>query len=69
MTKTTKPYQELSDELDKVVALLEDPTTSIDDALRLYKESDKLINQLQDYLDNTRNEIKILTKQWADKEI
>jgi exodeoxyribonuclease VII small subunit len=69
MTKTTKTYQELSDELDKVVALLEDPTTSIDDALRLYKESDKLINQLQDYLDNTRNEIKILTKQWADKEI
>jgi exodeoxyribonuclease VII small subunit len=67
MVKNTKSYQELSDKLDSVVMLLENPSTTIDEALNLYKEADKLINSLQDYLENSRNEIKVLAKQSTDK--
>ena len=67
MVKNTKSYQELSDKLDSVVMLLENPSTTIDEALNLYKEADKLINSLQDYLENSRNEIKVLAKQSPDK--
>ena len=67
MVKNTKSYQELSDKLDSVVMLLENPSTTIDEALNLYKEADKLINSLQDYLENSRNEIRVLAKQSTDK--
>lgn len=67
MAKNTKSYQELSDQLDSVIMSLENPTTTIDEALNLYKEADKLINSLQDYLENSRNEIKVLAKQSTDK--
>ena len=66
MAKNTKSYQELSDQLDSVIMSLENPTTTIDEALNLYKEADKLINSLQDYLENSRNEIKVLAKQSTD---
>ena len=67
MAKTTKSYKELSDKLDSVIGLLESPSTTIDEALNLYKEADKLINSLQDYLEKSRNEIKVLTKYSTDK--
>lgn len=69
MVKNTKTYQELSDELDNIIASLENPVTTIDEALVLYKQADKLIKILKDYLENTKNEIKVLAKQPADKEI
>jgi len=67
MPKTTKSYQELSDKLDSIIMSLENPSTTIDEALNLYKEADKLIDSLQDYLENSRNEIKALSKHATDK--
>jgi exodeoxyribonuclease VII small subunit len=67
MPKDTKSYKELSDKLDSVITSLEDPSTTIDEALTLYKEADKLISTLQDYLENSRNEIKVLTEHTTDK--
>ena len=67
MVKNTKSYKELSDKLESVIMLLEDPSTTIDEALSLYKEADKLINTLEDYLETSRNEIKVLTKHATDK--
>ena len=69
MTKESKTYQELSDKLDNVINSLENPATTIDEAVSLYKEADQLIKTLKDYLENTRNEIKILTKRSTDKGI
>jgi exodeoxyribonuclease VII small subunit len=69
MAKDSKTYQELSNKLDDIIVSLEDPTTTIDDALSLYKEADQLIKTLKDYLENTRNEIKTLTKHSTNKEI
>ena len=69
MVKDSKTYQELSDKLDGIIASLENPNTTIDDALSLYKEADQLIKTLKDYLENTKNEIKILTKQSTNKEV
>ena len=68
MVKNSKSYQELSNKLDDVIGVLENPSTTIDEALELYKEADRLIQSLKDYLDNAQNEIKILTKQSTDKE-
>jgi|GEM_PF-1544122 len=69
MGKNTKTYQELSDKLDSIIASLENPTTTIDEALSLYKEADQLLKTLKDYLENTGNEIKTLTKHSANKEV
>lgn len=68
MTKDSKTYQDLSDKLDNIIMSLENPATTIDDALSLYKEADQLIKMIKDYLEKTRNEIKILTKQSNKKE-
>jgi exodeoxyribonuclease VII small subunit len=68
MVNNTKSYQDLSDKLDGVIAMLESPSTTIDEAINLYKEADLLIQKLKNYLDNAKNEIKVLTKRSTDKE-
>ncbi len=50
-------YDELSSELDKVIAALQAPDISVDKALELYEEGSKLISQLQNYLQNAQNTI------------
>jgi exodeoxyribonuclease VII small subunit len=67
MPKNIKSYQELSDKLDGIILTLENPSTTIDEAINLYKEADKLIESLQDYLENSRNEIKAISKHSTDK--
>ncbi len=67
MVKNTKSYQELNSELDKIIAKLEDPSTTIDEAIELYKEADQLIKTLKNYLDKAQNDIKILTKRSNNK--
>lgn len=50
-------YVELSRRLDAVVAALESPTVSIDEALELYEEGTKLVTELEDYLKTAENRI------------
>jgi exodeoxyribonuclease VII small subunit len=68
MAKGSNTYQVLSDKLDNIIMSLENPSTTIDDALSLYKEADQLVKTLKDYLEKTRNEIKTITKLSTKKE-
>ena len=58
---TSKPkltYSQLKEQLDLVMAKLQDETIDIDKAIELYKEGQKLIEALEKYLKNAQNTIK-----------
>ncbi len=57
-----KPYRELQAELDGVLSELQSAELDIDKALDLYKRGQKLIAQLEDYLQNAKNEIESIKK-------
>ena len=62
MPTKQKNYQQLSDELDEVLARLQDPAVSIDDSMELYQTGQKLIKQLEDYLAEAKNKVTKLNK-------
>lgn len=55
-------YTELQSQLDSVLAQLQSTELDIDKALDLYKKGQKLIEQLENYLQNAKNEIEHLKK-------
>lgn len=58
MTKSKQAdYGQLNQRLDEVVAALESPTVTIDEAMRLYEEGTKLVGELERYLKNAENRI------------
>jgi len=50
-------YTELSSRLDEIIAELESPTVSIEDAMKLYEEGAKLVAELEGYLKTAENRI------------
>ncbi len=65
MTKT-KDYRTLSMELDAVLAQLQEPNVSVDQAVKLYEQGSQLIVKLEEHLRQAENKIKQL-KLVADK--
>jgi exodeoxyribonuclease VII small subunit len=59
MTKA-KDYQELSLELDEVLAKLQQPNVRVDEAVKLYDQGLKLIAQLEHNLEQAENNIEKL---------
>lgn len=57
---TKKGYRELQAELDDVLSQLQSSELDIDNALQLYKQGKKLVQQLEDYLKTAKNEIQHL---------
>jgi exodeoxyribonuclease VII small subunit len=57
MAKADKDYQTLSDELDQVLAGLQTPGVHVDEAVKLYEQGLKLVEELEKHLG--RAEIKI----------
>ncbi len=57
---TKKTYKDLQTELDAVLLELQSAELDIDTALQLYKQGQKLIEQLESYLQNAKNEIEHL---------
>ncbi len=55
-------YKELQMQLDNTLGQLQSAELDIDKALDLYKQGQKLIKQLEDYLKNAKNEIEHLKK-------
>ena len=53
-----KSYRTLQAELDKVLAELQSADLDIDKALDLYKQGQKLLTDLENYLKSAKNEIK-----------
>lgn len=59
---TKKTYKDLQTDLDDVLGELQSAELDIDKALDLYKKGQKLIEQLEDYLKNAKNDIEHLKK-------
>lgn len=57
-----KSYQELSSELDSVLAELQDPNVQVDEAVTLYDRGTKLIAQLENRLKQTESKLTKLKK-------
>lgn len=57
-----KSYRELQAELDKVLDELQSAELDIDKATGLYKEGQRLIKKLEDYLQTAKNEIEHIKK-------
>ncbi|HEX5797029.1 MAG TPA: exodeoxyribonuclease VII small subunit [Candidatus Saccharimonadales bacterium] len=60
MAKKAKTYRELKDELDRLVLELEATTDDIDKAIEQYKKAQKLIDEIEKYLDKAKAKIDIL---------
>ena len=60
MATKTKDYQELSLELDEVLAKLQQPDVQVDAAVKLYEQGLELINQLEKQLATAENKIEQL---------
>jgi exodeoxyribonuclease VII small subunit len=60
MATKTKDYQELSLELDEVLAKLQQPNVQVDDAVKLYEQGLALIEQLEKQLATAENTIEKL---------
>lgn len=68
-TKKPVDYQELSQELDSVLAALQQPDVAVDEAVKLYEQGMKLIAQLEDHVTKAENTLEKLHLQLGqDKE-
>jgi exodeoxyribonuclease VII small subunit len=61
MSKKVTNYQELSTELDILLAKLQDPTTNLDEAMSLYKRGQIIIKELEAYLKQAENTVRVLS--------
>ena len=65
-----KDYQALSLELDEVLAKLQQPNVRVDEAVKLYEQGLKLIEELEEHLQQAENKIeklKLAASQSAEK--
>lgn len=60
MAKAEKDYQTLSDELDQVLAGLQTPGVHVDEAVKLYEQGLKLVEELERHLGQAENKIEQL---------
>lgn len=61
-------YTALNQELDDVLAALQQPNVPVDEALVLYARGQKLITQLERYLQEAENSITVLKLRATDEE-
>jgi len=57
MNDKTQDYQALSKRLDEVLAAMQAPDITVDEAITLYKEGAHLVDLLQKYLDSAENRV------------
>jgi exodeoxyribonuclease VII small subunit len=61
-------YQILSTELDTILNALQAPDLDIDAALELYKRGQKVVKELEKYLQTAENSVRKLSTQQAAEE-
>jgi exodeoxyribonuclease VII small subunit len=66
MSKKEINYKILSTELDEVLAKLQNPATTLDEAVDLYKQGQAIVKELEAYLSRTENVIRILSSETAN---
>lgn len=60
MSQNQKTYQELKDELDKIILELEANMDDIDKAIEQYQAAQIVIEEMEKYLDKTKVKIETL---------
>lgn len=53
-----RSYKELRTELDNVLEAIQDPEVDIDKALELHEQAQKIVKELEQYLDQSELKIK-----------
>jgi exodeoxyribonuclease VII small subunit len=60
MPKKAVNYKVLSAELDKLLVDLQNPATSLDEAMVLYKRGQMIIEKLESYLSQAENTVRTI---------
>lgn len=55
--KKVKSYRQLNKELEEIIYQLDNELEDIDKAVELYKEGEKLLKQIDEYLKNAKTKI------------
>ena len=58
MTKPSRSYKEIRDELNVLIDKLQDDNTDIDSVIELYQKGQSLVKELESYIKNAENKIK-----------
>lgn len=62
MKDKAKSYQELREELEAIIAKLQDESVDIDQALSLYEAANELAGKLEEYLNTAKHRFEVLSK-------
>lgn len=65
---SSQTYHDLSHELDELMAKLQDPEVGIDEAVQVFENALKLIQKLEDHLENAENHILELKAKFIEGE-
>jgi len=66
--ESSKTYQELSSELDNVLAKLQQPDIAVDDAVKLYEQGMKLAAELEKHITTAENTLQKVRLQLSEEQ-
>lgn len=61
-TPTAKNYQQLADQLAKIIDWFESDDVDLDQAISKYQQATKLLAEMENYLKTAENKIRKITK-------
>lgn len=62
MSKNKTSYKDLNDQLESIMEDLNDEATDLDEAIEKYEKANKIIAEIEKYLEQSENTIKKLKK-------
>ena len=66
--ESSKTYQELSSELDHVLAALQQPDIAVDEAVKLYEQGIKLVHELEKHITKAENKLQKVRLQLSEEQ-
>lgn len=66
--ESSKTYQELSSELDHVLATLQQPDIAVDEAVKLYEQGIKLAAELEKHIKAAENNLQKVRLQLSEEQ-
>lgn len=66
--ESPKTYQELSSELDNVLATLQQPDIAVDEAVKLYEQGMKLAAELEKHIAKAENTLQKVRLQLSEEQ-
>lgn len=64
-SSASSSYNDLSQRLDATIDKLQDPNLDIDDAVKCYEEAVGIIEQLEQHLERSQNEVRTLKSRFG----